>query len=146
MECYRDSTLSFFPSRNQLGAWPVAGRRALQVVNIVYGGMWRARTFSRLSSMVDLCVRSCSKTCRPSWLLMHSKVDGLVTGSEFSMVIRGVPRPDVQTDYRGRPIPAGTPLHSGTMDQSRAIQRQIYAQLGRLVCLEELVLGKDRPY
>ncbi|KAF9083775.1 hypothetical protein BGX29_000817 [Mortierella sp. GBA35] len=55
--------------------------------------------------------------------------------------IGGIPRPDVLMDYRGRPIPSGTPLHSGTMDGSRAIQRKVYAQLGALVHLQELCLG-----
>ncbi|KAF9140838.1 hypothetical protein BGX30_005909 [Mortierella sp. GBA39] len=35
--------------------------------------------------MVGLCVRSCSSTCRPSWLPLRSKDDGLITGSEFSI-------------------------------------------------------------
>jgi hypothetical protein len=57
------------------------------------------------------------------------------------LVISGIPRPDITTDARGKPIPAGTPLHSGTMEESRVIQRKVYAQLGALVCLEVLSLG-----
>ncbi|KAG0288637.1 hypothetical protein BGZ96_007596 [Linnemannia gamsii] len=57
------------------------------------------------------------------------------------LVISGIPRPDIKTDARGQPIPTGTYLHSGTMEESRAIQRKVYAQLGALVCLEELSLG-----
>ncbi|KAG0283849.1 hypothetical protein BGZ97_008388, partial [Linnemannia gamsii] len=57
------------------------------------------------------------------------------------LVISGIPRPDIKTDAKGQPIPAGTPLHSGTMDESRVIQKKVYTQLGALVCLEELSLG-----
>ncbi|KAF9089190.1 hypothetical protein BGX23_006870 [Mortierella sp. AD031] len=60
------------------------------------------------------------------------------------LIISGVPRPDVTMDAMGRPIPVGTPLHSGTMEESRVIQRQVYSKLGSLVCLEELSLGSKR--
>ncbi|KAG9064853.1 hypothetical protein KI688_003114 [Linnemannia hyalina] len=55
----------------------------------------------------------------------------------------GIPRPDVRIDFRGDPIPAGTPLHSGTMEESRRVQRKIYGLLAGLSCLEELRLGYD---
>lgn len=55
----------------------------------------------------------------------------------------GIPRPDVKTDFRGEHIPAGTPLHSGTMEESRRVQRKIYGVLAGLSCLEELRLGYD---
>lgn len=61
------------------------------------------------------------------------------------LVISGIPRPDIKTDARDRPIPTGTPFHSGTMEESRVIQRKVYAQLGALVCLEELSLGYNIP-
>lgn len=32
--------------------------------------------------------------------------------------INGIPRPDIQTNYRGDPIPAGTKSHSGSMEES----------------------------
>ena len=57
------------------------------------------------------------------------------------LIISGIPRPDIKTDARDQPIPAGTPFHSGTMEESRALQRKVCAQLGALVCLEELRLG-----
>ncbi|KAK3837932.1 MAG: hypothetical protein JOS17DRAFT_732227 [Linnemannia elongata] len=55
----------------------------------------------------------------------------------------GIPRPDVKIDFRGEPIPVGTPLHSGTMEESRRIQRKVYGLLAELSCLEELRLGND---
>ncbi|KAK3837816.1 MAG: hypothetical protein JOS17DRAFT_813600 [Linnemannia elongata] len=55
--------------------------------------------------------------------------------------IAGIPRPDVQRDYKNRPIPEGTPLHSGTVEESRGIQRRVYSQLGFLTNLRVLELG-----
>ncbi|KAG0071824.1 hypothetical protein BGZ89_009357, partial [Linnemannia elongata] len=55
--------------------------------------------------------------------------------------IAGIPRPDVQRDYKNRPIPEGTPLHSGTMEESRWIQQRVYSQLGSLTNLRVLELG-----
>ncbi|KAF9911843.1 hypothetical protein EC991_002146 [Linnemannia zychae] len=60
------------------------------------------------------------------------------------LIIAGIPRPDVTIDCMNKPIPAGDPLHSGSMDESRVLQRQVCAQLGALVCLEELCLGYSR--
>ncbi|KAG0316179.1 hypothetical protein BGZ97_007280 [Linnemannia gamsii] len=61
--------------------------------------------------------------------------------------IEGIPRPDITIDYQGQPIPAGTPLHSGTMEESRSVQRKVYSLLAGLRCLETLRLGQDsRPY
>ncbi|KAG0052305.1 hypothetical protein BGZ89_003243 [Linnemannia elongata] len=62
----------------------------------------------------------------------------------LNLQISGIPRPDIQIDFMGRPIPPGTsPLHSGTMEESRALQRKVYTQLGSLTCLRELTLGND---
>ncbi|KAG0372315.1 hypothetical protein BGX24_000423 [Mortierella sp. AD032] len=61
----------------------------------------------------------------------------------LSIKICGIPRPDVLIDFMGKPIPAGSPLHHGTVDESRAIQRQVYRQLGSLESLRELTLGDD---
>ncbi|KAF9138365.1 hypothetical protein BG015_002403 [Linnemannia schmuckeri] len=57
------------------------------------------------------------------------------------LIISGIPRPDIKTDARGQPIPTGTPFHTGSMEESRILQRKVCAQLGALVCLEELCLG-----
>ncbi|KAF9082149.1 hypothetical protein BGX29_004032, partial [Mortierella sp. GBA35] len=59
----------------------------------------------------------------------------------LTLRIDGIPRPDVLVDHLGKDIPAGTPLHSGTMSESRMVQRTVYAQLGTLVSLQELTLG-----
>ncbi|KAF9098775.1 hypothetical protein BGX29_007429 [Mortierella sp. GBA35] len=63
--------------------------------------------------------------------------------ASLDIQIAGIARPDVQIDYRCRPIQAGSPLHSGTMAESRAVQRKVYAQLAMLTCLEILNLGMD---
>ncbi|KAG9064775.1 hypothetical protein KI688_003034 [Linnemannia hyalina] len=57
------------------------------------------------------------------------------------LIISGIPRPDIKTDARDQPIPAGTPFHTGDMEESRVLQRKVCAQLGALVCLEDLCLG-----
>ncbi|KAF9094831.1 hypothetical protein BGX29_009349 [Mortierella sp. GBA35] len=59
----------------------------------------------------------------------------------LSIAIGGIPRPDITEDQYGEPIPEGHPMHSGTHEESHAIQRRIYRQLGSLVYLEELYLG-----
>ncbi|KAG0198769.1 hypothetical protein BGX33_012076 [Mortierella sp. NVP41] len=56
--------------------------------------------------------------------------------------IKGIPRPDIFTDYRSRLAPT---LLGVSMKQSRSIQRQVYAQLGALICLRSLSLGADSP-
>ncbi|KAG9064872.1 hypothetical protein KI688_003133 [Linnemannia hyalina] len=62
----------------------------------------------------------------------------------LNLQISGIPRPDIQIDFMGRPIPPGTsPLHNGTMEESRVLQRKVYTQLGSLTCLRELTLGND---
>ncbi|KAF9934485.1 hypothetical protein FBU30_001978 [Linnemannia zychae] len=61
----------------------------------------------------------------------------------LNIQICGIPRPDIQIDYMGKPIPAGSPLHCATMEESRAIQKKVYRQLGSLACLRELTLGND---
>ncbi|KAG0269362.1 hypothetical protein BGZ95_002106, partial [Linnemannia exigua] len=55
--------------------------------------------------------------------------------------IAGIPRPDIQVGVKGERIPKGTLLHSGTMEESRAIQKKVYGQLGALVFLKDLRLG-----
>ncbi|KAF9921810.1 hypothetical protein FBU30_008124 [Linnemannia zychae] len=54
--------------------------------------------------------------------------------------IEGITRPDIPTRTNGRPFL--NDLHTGN-STSRLIQRRIYAQLGRLVNLKQLVLGHD---
>jgi hypothetical protein len=62
----------------------------------------------------------------------------------LNLQISGIPRPDILIDFMGRPIPQGvSTLHCGTMEQSRDLQKKVYAQLGSLVCLRELALGND---
>ncbi|KAF9126963.1 hypothetical protein BGW39_006205 [Mortierella sp. 14UC] len=61
----------------------------------------------------------------------------------LSIEIGGIPRPDIQEDQHGEPIPEGHPMHSGTDEESHVIQRRIYQQLGSLVYLEELYLGNN---
>ncbi|KAF9156997.1 hypothetical protein BG015_008500 [Linnemannia schmuckeri] len=64
----------------------------------------------------------------------------------LNLQITGIPRPDIQIDFMGQPIPTGSstpPFHRGTMAESRALQRKVYAQLGSLICLRELTLGND---
>ncbi|KAK3837828.1 MAG: hypothetical protein JOS17DRAFT_731940 [Linnemannia elongata] len=56
--------------------------------------------------------------------------------------ISGIPRPDIYTDYKNRLAPT---LLGVSMNQSRAIQRQVYAQLGQLNLLQTLSLGADSP-
>ncbi|KAG0278680.1 hypothetical protein BGZ95_003408 [Linnemannia exigua] len=60
------------------------------------------------------------------------------------LIIAGIPRPDIKTDCMDKPIPIGDPMHSGTMEESRVLQRKVCAQLGSLVCLEELRLGYSK--
>ncbi|KAG0281262.1 hypothetical protein BGZ95_005404 [Linnemannia exigua] len=61
----------------------------------------------------------------------------------LSIEICGIPRPDIQENQYGEPIPEGHPMHSGTDEESHVIQRKIYRQLGSLVYLEELYLGNS---
>ncbi|KAF9120058.1 hypothetical protein BGW39_011700 [Mortierella sp. 14UC] len=55
--------------------------------------------------------------------------------------IVGVSRPDLVKRSNGRPLDG--PLHRGSMEESRRIQRVIYEQLGRLTSLKQLILGHD---
>ncbi|KAK3841783.1 MAG: hypothetical protein J3R72DRAFT_509783 [Linnemannia gamsii] len=59
------------------------------------------------------------------------------------LTITGIPRPDIKVDCMNKPIPAGDPMHSGSMEESRVLQRKVCAQLGSLVCLQELHLGSS---
>lgn len=63
----------------------------------------------------------------------------------FKCKIVGIPRPDITTRTNGRPL-TDHPLHSEkiyTLEDSYRIQRQVYAQLGRLHKLMDLSLGSD---
>ncbi|KAG0298979.1 hypothetical protein BGZ97_003907 [Linnemannia gamsii] len=63
----------------------------------------------------------------------------------FKCKITGIPRPDIKTRTNGRPLTDHT-LHSATtysLEDSYRVQRQVYAQLGRLHKLKELSLGSD---
>ncbi|KAG0273290.1 hypothetical protein BGZ95_010886 [Linnemannia exigua] len=53
--------------------------------------------------------------------------------------IRGVPRSDITRDICGQP--AHKRIQYGTLQESLALQHQIYTKLGRLVKLRELTLG-----
>ncbi|KAK3848404.1 MAG: hypothetical protein J3R72DRAFT_500147 [Linnemannia gamsii] len=53
----------------------------------------------------------------------------------------GIPRPDVTKRSNDRPLEG--PLHRGTVEESRRIQRGVYEQLGRLTGLKQLILGHD---
>ncbi|KAK5808362.1 hypothetical protein F5H01DRAFT_61098 [Linnemannia elongata] len=61
----------------------------------------------------------------------------------LSIQIGGIPRPDIEFDALGKKIDAGTPLNSGTLEESRIIQRKVYSQLGALVSLQQLSLGNS---
>lgn len=61
----------------------------------------------------------------------------------FKCRISNIPRPDVTERTNGRPFNNDDPMHSGSMEASRAVQRVIYRQLGRLTKLKTLVLGRD---
>ncbi|KAF9563392.1 hypothetical protein EC968_004870 [Mortierella alpina] len=59
---------------------------------------------------------------------------------KLQLCISGIPRPDLTVRTNGRPLTG--PLHEGvSMEASYRIQRQVYAQLGKLVNLKELVLS-----
>ncbi|CAO3565276.1 unnamed protein product [Mortierella alpina] len=59
---------------------------------------------------------------------------------ELHLCISGVPRPDLTARTNGRPLKG--PLHEGmSMESSYTVQRQVYAQLGKLTKLRELVLS-----
>ncbi|KAG0343428.1 hypothetical protein BG004_005323 [Podila humilis] len=58
----------------------------------------------------------------------------------FDADITGVPRPDVKFRHDLQPVEG--PLHSGSVEDSRLIQRRVLAQLGELTELEELRLGQ----
>ncbi|KAG0287621.1 hypothetical protein BGZ96_008478 [Linnemannia gamsii] len=63
----------------------------------------------------------------------------------FKCKIVGIPRPDIETRTNGRPL-TDHPLHSDkiyTLEDSYRIQRQVYAQLGRLHKLRVLSLGSE---
>ncbi|KAF9386347.1 hypothetical protein CPB97_003810 [Podila verticillata] len=57
----------------------------------------------------------------------------------FKADVTGVPRPDVEFQHDGRPVQGA--FHTGTMEESRDLQRRVMGQLGALTELEELGLG-----
>ncbi|KAK3841785.1 MAG: hypothetical protein J3R72DRAFT_148158 [Linnemannia gamsii] len=59
----------------------------------------------------------------------------------ISIHIGGIPKPDSEFDGLGKKVVAGTPLFTGSLSASRAIQRTVYAQLRALMSLEQLTLG-----
>ncbi|KAG0380776.1 hypothetical protein BGX24_005157 [Mortierella sp. AD032] len=84
------------------------------------------------------------ETCRCPRLMAHDML--LSTWAckwlrKLNIEIGGIPRPDIQENPCGEPIPEGHSMHSGTDEESHVIQRRIYRQLGSLVYLEELYLG-----
>ncbi|CAO3565277.1 unnamed protein product [Mortierella alpina] len=59
---------------------------------------------------------------------------------KLHLCISGIPRPDLTARTNGRPLKG--PLHEGmSMESSYTVQRQVYAQLGKLTKLRELVLS-----
>jgi hypothetical protein len=58
--------------------------------------------------------------------------------------IGGIPRPDIKVNEGGKPVKEGEPLDNCSVDESFALQRKIYKQIGRLTLLEELSLGFAR--
>ncbi|KAG0044034.1 hypothetical protein BGZ83_010731 [Gryganskiella cystojenkinii] len=63
----------------------------------------------------------------------------------FKCMIGGVPRPDIQQKTNSRPL-TDIDLHNRdryNLSQSRSVQRQVLAQLGRLTNLREITLGLD---
>lgn len=56
--------------------------------------------------------------------------------------IGGIPRPDIKCNEAGTPVKAASePIDSCTVEESHALQRKVYRQLGQLHLLEELYLG-----
>ncbi|KAG9062097.1 hypothetical protein KI688_006822 [Linnemannia hyalina] len=61
--------------------------------------------------------------------------------------IGGIPRPDIKCNEAGTPVKAaGEPIDNCTLEESHALQRKIYRQLGQLHLLEELYLGYARLF
>ncbi|KAG0025335.1 hypothetical protein BGZ81_007234 [Podila clonocystis] len=59
------------------------------------------------------------------------------------IVINMIPRPDIKENHNKRPL-GNEPLHQGdSMEESRKLQKQMYARLGSLTRLECLTLGTD---
>ncbi|KAG0037483.1 hypothetical protein BGZ82_002438 [Podila clonocystis] len=59
------------------------------------------------------------------------------------VVINMIPRPDIKENHNKRPL-GNEPLHQGdSMEESRKLQKQLYARLGSLTRLECLTLGTD---
>jgi hypothetical protein len=59
----------------------------------------------------------------------------------LNLAISGIPRPDIKWDMHGRRTKNALPLDNCTIEESHALQRKIYRQIGRLVHLEELYVG-----
>ncbi|KAG0333113.1 hypothetical protein BG000_009457 [Podila horticola] len=58
----------------------------------------------------------------------------------LAVKIVDVPRPDIAVGHDGRAVEGE--LFSGTVEESRAVQRRIYSQLAELTRLEKLYLGR----
>ncbi|KAK3846569.1 MAG: hypothetical protein J3R72DRAFT_242943 [Linnemannia gamsii] len=66
--------------------------------------------------------------------------------TKLSVQIFNIPRPDILIDRKGKLRTASDRATEGSIEESRAIQRAIYRQLGALTCLEFLDLGIDIEY
>lgn len=72
----------------------------------------------------------------PTWACAKSLVS-------LRVVINRIPRPDIKENHNKRPL-GQEPLHRGdSMEESRKLQKQLYARLGTLTQLECLTLGTD---
>jgi hypothetical protein len=91
-----------------------------------------------------------SLRCLSSNLLPTIRVTEMMSSPPWScrwittlkIQISGIPRPDIFTDYKNRLAPT---LLRVSMNQSRAIQRKVYTQLGQLIFLRTLSLGANSP-
>ncbi|KAG0248140.1 hypothetical protein BG011_000444 [Mortierella polycephala] len=138
----------------------------------VFGPLSTAALLKHCHSLEDLCLNGCESIASdvlqdilcsapnlkrliamPLYAGMHGglelKAQDMIrsewacTGLEtLRCIISDIPRPDIGAKTNGNPLVG--PLHTGTMEKSRAIQREIYKQLGRLTKLRELGLGQ--PY
>ncbi|KAF9902690.1 hypothetical protein EC991_004613 [Linnemannia zychae] len=66
--------------------------------------------------------------------------------TRLSVQITNIPRPDILVDRKGYIKLASERKADGSVEESRAIQRKVYRQLGALTCLEFLDLGTDAEY
>ncbi|KAG0089509.1 hypothetical protein BGZ93_005191 [Podila epicladia] len=72
----------------------------------------------------------------PTWACVKSMVS-------LCIVINGIPRPDIKENHNKRPLGEEL-LHRGdSMEDSRKLQKQVYARLGTLTQLKCLTLGTN---